>query len=290
MASSSHEHLERSTGSLALAVLGSPLSRSSPLSTHLELVQKHAQPRPRQAARPAMGLAHREYLSSTSGKVFGCRRCRTHLTTSEQIESKVRSSSPCTLSSAAQAAVAPARRRHRDEDLGRAACGGRNRLGLAHTRPARRTSTASTAGRTSSPRCASLFAPSPSRHLARGQLTLARSSSARSVNITCGPAEDRPMTTGLHTVRDIMCAKCGEVLGWKYGALRPSPPRATSRQRLTPPRSRPQTRRTRPTRSTRRASTSSRRPSSVRRFARSPLAPALTTSTDPSRPLAADVQ
>ena len=156
--------------------------------------------------------------------------------------------------------------------------------------PARRTSTASTAERTSSPRRASLFAPSPSRHLARGQLTLARSSSARSVNITCGPAEDRPMTTGLHTVRDIMCAKCGEVLGWKYGALRPSPPRATSRQRLTPPRSRPQTRRTRPTRSTRRASTSSRRPSSVRRFARSPLAPALTTSTDPSRPLAADVQ
>jgi len=35
------------------------------------------------------------------------------------------------------------------------------------------------------------------------------------------------MTTGLHTVRDIMCAKCGEVLGWKYGALDPSslPPR-----------------------------------------------------------------
>lgn len=25
------------------------------------------------------------------------------------------------------------------------------------------------------------------------------------------------MTTGLHTVRDVMCAKCGETLGWKYG-------------------------------------------------------------------------
>jgi hypothetical protein len=25
------------------------------------------------------------------------------------------------------------------------------------------------------------------------------------------------MTTGLHTVRDISCSKCGEVLGWKYG-------------------------------------------------------------------------
>ncbi|KAM0788028.1 hypothetical protein ACM66B_006227 [Microbotryomycetes sp. NB124-2] len=36
------------------------------------------------------------------------------------------------------------------------------------------------------------------------------------VNVNEGPAEDRPMTTGLHTVRDISCAKCGEVLGWRY--------------------------------------------------------------------------
>ncbi|KAK4051276.1 hypothetical protein OIO90_004757 [Microbotryomycetes sp. JL221] len=36
------------------------------------------------------------------------------------------------------------------------------------------------------------------------------------VNINEGPAEDRPMTTGLHTVRDISCAKCGQVLGWRY--------------------------------------------------------------------------
>jgi hypothetical protein len=27
------------------------------------------------------------------------------------------------------------------------------------------------------------------------------------------------MTTGMHTVRDIRCAKCGETLGWKYGAF-----------------------------------------------------------------------
>lgn len=26
------------------------------------------------------------------------------------------------------------------------------------------------------------------------------------------------MTTGLHTVRDITCSKCGALLGWKYGA------------------------------------------------------------------------
>lgn len=43
---------------------------------------------------PRMGLKHLEYLAVpstlTNGKVFGCRRCKTHLTTSEQIESKVR--------------------------------------------------------------------------------------------------------------------------------------------------------------------------------------------------------
>ncbi|SCZ92102.1 BZ3500_MvSof-1268-A1-R1_Chr5-3g08338 [Microbotryum saponariae] len=47
-------------------------------------------------------------------------------------------------------------------------------------------------------------------------------------NINAGPPEDRPMTTGLHTVRDISCAKCGDVLGWKYGTsslpLLPPPP------------------------------------------------------------------
>ncbi|KAH9812356.1 Yippee/Mis18 [Melampsora americana] len=36
------------------------------------------------------------------------------------------------------------------------------------------------------------------------------------VNIKLGEAEDRPMTTGLHTVRDIYCGKCGTTIGWKY--------------------------------------------------------------------------
>ncbi|KAH9459735.1 hypothetical protein MJO29_003585 [Puccinia striiformis f. sp. tritici] len=36
------------------------------------------------------------------------------------------------------------------------------------------------------------------------------------VNISLGTAEDRNMTTGLHTVRDIFCSKCGITLGWKY--------------------------------------------------------------------------
>jgi len=36
------------------------------------------------------------------------------------------------------------------------------------------------------------------------------------VNVVTGDPADRTMTTGLHTVRDIMCCKCGTVLGWKY--------------------------------------------------------------------------
>ncbi|KAI8999594.1 Yippee/Mis18, partial [Gaertneriomyces semiglobifer] len=36
------------------------------------------------------------------------------------------------------------------------------------------------------------------------------------VNIIEGVAEDRHMTTGLHTVRDIYCVSCQSVVGWKY--------------------------------------------------------------------------
>lgn len=35
-------------------------------------------------------------------------------------------------------------------------------------------------------------------------------------NIDEGEPSDRNMTTGMHTVRDIYCAKCGEIVGWKY--------------------------------------------------------------------------
>ncbi|KAK4838521.1 hypothetical protein QYF36_014399 [Acer negundo] len=31
-----------------------------------------------------------------------------------------------------------------------------------------------------------------------------------------GPKEDRHLLTGLHTVADISCVDCREVLGWKY--------------------------------------------------------------------------
>ncbi|KAE8699827.1 Protein yippee-like [Hibiscus syriacus] len=39
---------------------------------------------------------------------------------------------------------------------------------------------------------------------------------SHAMNITTGPKEDRNLITGLHTVADIYCADCHQVLGWKY--------------------------------------------------------------------------
>ena len=36
------------------------------------------------------------------------------------------------------------------------------------------------------------------------------------MNVEVGPKEDRQLMTGLHTVADIYCADCRQVLGWKY--------------------------------------------------------------------------
>ncbi|KAI1309959.1 hypothetical protein EDD11_003939 [Mortierella claussenii] len=36
------------------------------------------------------------------------------------------------------------------------------------------------------------------------------------INVYAGEAEDRKMSTGLHTVQDIHCAECSTVVGWKY--------------------------------------------------------------------------
>ncbi|KAM7495439.1 hypothetical protein LguiB_030048 [Lonicera macranthoides] len=36
------------------------------------------------------------------------------------------------------------------------------------------------------------------------------------VNITVGPQEDRMMFSGMHTVADIFCVCCGQIVGWKY--------------------------------------------------------------------------
>lgn len=37
-----------------------------------------------------------------------------------------------------------------------------------------------------------------------------------SVNVSLGPKEDRQMTTGRHTVSDIYCNCCQQIVGWKY--------------------------------------------------------------------------
>jgi len=36
------------------------------------------------------------------------------------------------------------------------------------------------------------------------------------VNVSVGENEDRMMITGMHTVSDIFCVRCGVILGWKY--------------------------------------------------------------------------
>mmetsp|Transcript_88804 Transcript_88804/g.253835 ORF Transcript_88804/g.253835 Transcript_88804/m.253835 type:complete len:195 (+) Transcript_88804:132-716(+) len=42
-------------------------------------------------------------------------------------------------------------------------------------------------------------------------------------NYTCGPIAERMLITGMHTVADVHCAGCKQVLGWKYDdAMEPS--------------------------------------------------------------------
>lgn len=43
-----------------------------------------------------------------------------------------------------------------------------------------------------------------------------------SVNVGCGPAEERVLLTGLHAVADIYCECCKTTLGWKYVSSLPN--------------------------------------------------------------------
>ncbi|XP_042516810.1 putative yippee-like protein Os10g0369500 isoform X2 [Macadamia integrifolia] len=36
------------------------------------------------------------------------------------------------------------------------------------------------------------------------------------VNISLGPNEERHLLSGLHTVNDIYCSSCQQILGWRY--------------------------------------------------------------------------
>ncbi|ERM93741.1 protein yippee-like At5g53940 isoform X2 [Amborella trichopoda] len=38
------------------------------------------------------------------------------------------------------------------------------------------------------------------------------------VNVNIGDLEERLMTSGMHTVADIFCSCCGQIVGWKYEA------------------------------------------------------------------------
>ncbi|XAR56520.1 hypothetical protein NMG60_11037044 [Bertholletia excelsa] len=38
----------------------------------------------------------------------------------------------------------------------------------------------------------------------------------KAANITIGPQEERAMLSGVHTVADIFCCSCGQIVGWKY--------------------------------------------------------------------------
>ncbi|KAE8681086.1 Protein yippee-like [Hibiscus syriacus] len=38
------------------------------------------------------------------------------------------------------------------------------------------------------------------------------------VNITVGALEERLMLSGMHTVADVFCCCCGQIVGWKYEA------------------------------------------------------------------------
>ncbi|KAK4492933.1 hypothetical protein RD792_000260 [Penstemon davidsonii] len=53
---------------------------------------------------------------------------------------------------------------------------------------------------------------SRSFHCRRGKAYLFNNA----VNITYGPHEERMMLSGMHTVADIFCCCCGQIVGWKY--------------------------------------------------------------------------
>ncbi|KAK8527433.1 hypothetical protein V6N12_054645 [Hibiscus sabdariffa] len=55
---------------------------------------------------------------------------------------------------------------------------------------------------------------SRSFHCRRGKAYLFNNA----VNITVGTLEERMMLSGMHTVADIFCCCCGQIVGWKYEA------------------------------------------------------------------------
>ena len=123
-----------------------------------------------------MGMSYRRYLSGE--RIYGCSTCKTHLATIHSMMSRV--SSPFMLFYF---------------------------IIVSHL-VMDRLSTANMVVHIFSMACKS-FTASRSDHF---QLTYY----FHRVNVVEGEPDDRPMTTGNHTVRDIYCCKCGTTLGWKY--------------------------------------------------------------------------
>ena len=162
-----------------------------------------------------MGMSYRRYLSGA--RIYGCSTCRTHLATIHSMISRVRPSivphsclsaavltHGCGVSLGVQRATwtgIPVRwsvsllsRRRCFYDLIVSLA-----YSLAHLCTAADVGTIyGHVGRNA----AAPFSDHP-RH-------------ACSVNVVEGEPNDRQMTTGNHTVRDIYCVKCGTTLGWKY--------------------------------------------------------------------------
>eukprot|EP00262_Sarcandra_glabra_P005245 TRINITY_DN1662_c0_g1_i1.p1 TRINITY_DN1662_c0_g1~~TRINITY_DN1662_c0_g1_i1.p1 ORF type:complete len:128 (+),score=19.98 TRINITY_DN1662_c0_g1_i1:132-515(+) len=64
-------------------------------------------------------------------------------------------------------------------------------------------------------------------HLAQAEDLISRSFHCRRgkaylfnnvVNVTLGAQEERMMLSGMHTVSDVFCCCCGQIVGWKYEA------------------------------------------------------------------------
>ncbi|XP_068963781.1 protein yippee-like 4 isoform X1 [Petaurus breviceps papuanus] len=55
------------------------------------------------------------------------------------------------------------------------------------------------------------------------------------VNVGCGPAEQRLLLTGLHSVADIFCESCKTTLGWKYVSILGTGPLLPEVSQLSPP-------------------------------------------------------
>lgn len=134
-----------------------------------------------------MGLAYNIYLNST--KVYGCKKCKTHLSIHDDIVSRVSLirhslSLSFSLSSPSPFSLLPP-----------------FYLSL-HMSPIRHSTTRA----------------HPANKLAqnfRGQHGKAYLFETV-VNVHEGEAGERNMTTGRHIVRDIRCKQCAEVVGWKY--------------------------------------------------------------------------